>query len=152
MQVTEGPEGVKKTANPETFRCAGKIEKVDDGLGLVFGWLMICKQRDDAGALQEYVDLHGNAIAEDGMVEALADFMINSRTTKAMHRGQPRGEAVFAFPMTEEIAKVYGFENPPMTGALFAARPDPESLQKFRDGTYTGFSIGGVHLEPPEAI
>jgi hypothetical protein len=145
-------ETLRTTASPDSFRYAGKIEKVDDGLGLVFGWAMICKRRDENGVLQEYVDLHGNAIDEDGMVESLADFMVKSQEVRAMHRGRPRGTTVFAFPMTEEIAKVYGFENVPMTGALFAARPDPESMQKFLDGSYTGFSIGGVHLEPPDPL
>ena len=145
-------EPLKKTMNPETFRCQGEITKVDDGLGLVFGWLMVCQKRNNDGILKDYNDVHGNIIDPEGMVEALADYMINSRTTKAMHRGGPRGQAVFAFPMTEEIAKAYGFENVPMTGALFAAKPDPESLQKFQDGEYTGFSIGGVHLERPEPI
>lgn len=153
FRESESEFPVNKVANPESFQCYGEIKKVDEDLGLVFGYLMICKTRDpDTGSLQEYVDLHGNAITEQGMLSALTDFMLNSRTTKAMHRGGPRGEAVFAFPMTEEIAKAYGFENPPITGALFAARPDPESLAKFASGEYTGFSIGGAHLEPPEPI
>lgn len=141
--------------NPDTFRCFGTISKVaeaDDSLGLVFGWLMVCQKRDEDGVLKDYEDVHKNVIDPDGMVEALLDYMLNSRTTRAMHKGQPRGEAAFAFPWTEDIAKAYGIEGFPMTGAMFAAKPDAESLEKFRSGEYTGFSIGGVHLETPEPI
>lgn len=129
---------------------SGQIIKVDDSLGLVFGWLMVCKVRKSADEpFAEYFDVQGDAIDEDGMVAAAADFMVKSRATKAMHKGDVNGVAVFAFPLTEAIAKAYGIVTN-QTGLLFAAKPDAESLEKFRSGEYNGFSIGGAHIERPE--
>ena len=129
---------------------AGQIVKVDDSLGLVFGWLMVCKLCKSADdPFVPYTDVQGDAIDEDGMLKAATDFMIKSRATKAMHKGDVNGVAVFAFPLTESIAKQFGIETN-MTGLLFAAKPDAESLAKFKSGEYTGFSIGGVHIDRQE--
>ena len=135
------------------FRYTGRIEKVDSELGLVFGWLMISKIREEEGGpLVDYVDHHGDNITDEGILKSGADFMLNSRMQDDQHGEEMTGQAVFAFPMTEEIAKIYGFENPPMTGLMFAAKPSPGSLQKWKTGEFKGFSIGGVHLTRPTYI
>lgn len=114
-----------------------RVLKVDDTLGLVMGYAIICKEE---GA--PYYDLHGDYITEDAMLKASLDFMENSQVAKEMHTGDQAGSVVFAWPMTTEIAKAFGLEVK-KTGLLIAVRPDTEMLAKFRDGTYTGFSIGG---------
>lgn len=80
------------------------------------------------------------------MLEAAADFMEHSRVHGEMHQSRDSGPVVFAFPLTEEIAKIFDIETP-RTGLLVAVRPSPEVLEKFRSGEYTGFSIGGRRLE-----
>jgi len=116
-----------------------KIAKVDRALGLVLGWAIICKVDG-----QPYFDLQGDYIPEEVMLEAGAEFMENSRAAKAMHAGPNRGSILFAFPMTEEIAKAYGINTGGKFGLMVAARFDADVLSKFDDGTYTGFSIGGT--------
>lgn len=125
-----------------------KVIKVDDSLGLVFGWAIVCK---DNG--QPYFDLQNDHIPEDTMLKSAADFMQNSRVGAEMHRldkdGNPiqKGGVVFAWPMTEDIAKAMGIESQ-TTGLMIAYKPDdPSILSKFKDGTYTGFSIGGLRGE-----
>ncbi len=131
----------------ELLHDCGKITKISDELGLVFGWLMISKIRKSIGTpFEDYFDSQGDHLEEDAMVEAATDFMISSRTTKAMHTGDPKGTAVFAFPMTEEIAKAFGIESN-TSGILFGAKPDADSLAKFKSGEYTGFSIGGHYVD-----
>ena len=81
------------------------------------------------------------------MLEAAADFMQNSRVAKDMHiageEGVLPGSVVFAFPLTEEIAKAFDIKTN-KTGLLVGMKPGDETiLQKFRSGEYTGFSIGG---------
>ena len=48
--------------------------------------------------------------------------------------------------MTTDIAKAFGLDTE-KTGLMIAVRPEKEMLAKFRDGTYTGFSIGGWWLK-----
>lgn len=138
--------GAAVAEGPVFRHSGGRIVKVDDSLGLVFGWLMISKVRKSySDPFEDYFDLQDHHIPEDGMLKAAADFMIESRATKAMHQGDVNGVAVFAFPLTVEIAKQFGIATN-TSGLLFAAKPDAASLAKFKSGEYTGFSIGGVHI------
>lgn len=126
----------------------GQITKVDQKLGLVFGYAIVCKVDGE-----DYYDLNVDPdgervpehIPEDAMLKAAADFMEHHRVAKEMHSGDPIGPAVFAFPLTTEIAKALEII-PHKTGLLFAMKPKPEVLAKFASGEYTGFSIGGVRI------
>lgn len=122
----------------QSIRTNFKVAKVDRGLGLVLGWAIVSKVDG-----QPYFDLQGDYIPEDVMLSASADFMENSRSAKAMHAGPDRGSILFAFPMTEEIAKAFEFDTGGKFGLMVAAKFDEGVLAKFDEGTYTGFSIGG---------
>jgi len=122
-----------------------KIVKVDSSLGLVLGFGIICKIDG-----QPYYDLNRDAdgtsvpehIPEDAMLKSSLDFMQHSRLGNEMHEGPDKGQYVFAFPLTEEIAKAMGLQTK-MTGLMVGYAPPPDVLAKFIDGTYTGFSIQG---------
>lgn len=115
-----------------------KLTKVNDSLGLVFGWAIVSKIDG-----QDYFDTQGHHIPEDVMLKGSSDYMQNGAIAKEMHVGGEKGKVVFAWPMTAEIAKSMGVRCD-QTGLMIAMKPDSESmLQKFRDGTYSGFSIGG---------
>jgi len=115
--------------------------KVDEELGLVFGFAIVCK---DGG--EDYFDLQGDHIPEPSMLKAATNFMLHSRNAKEMHQGSVKGTVVFAFPLTSEVAKALGIVTP-KTGLLIAMRPDnSEMLDKFKSGEYTGFSIGGKYV------
>lgn len=126
-----------------------QLLKVDESLGLVFGFGIVCNQKGEP-----YYDTQGDHVPEQAMLEAAADFMLKSRATTDMHaRGGASGQevvkdgdVVFAFPLVTDVAKALGIttEN---TGLLVAIRPSPDVLAKFKDGTYTGFSIGGARVE-----
>ena len=127
-----------------------QICKVDESLGLVFGWAVICKIDGE-----RYFDLQDHHIPEDAMMEAATDFMQNSRMAKDMHtkgeEGVLPGSILFAMPMTTEVAKAFGIETK-LTGLMIAMKPDSdEILQKFKSGEYTGFSIGGFHITQEDA-
>lgn len=88
------------------------------------------------------------------MLEASTDFMLNSRMAKDMHKageeGILPGSIVFAFPMTEDVAKSFGVESS-TTGLMIAMKPDDNDvLEKFKSGEYTGFSIGGSRITDEE--
>ena len=118
------------------FRKA-EVAKVDEGLGLVFGWAIVCTEKGE-----DHYDLQGDHIPEEVMVEATTDFMENARIAKEMHRGDQIGSIVHSFPLTAEIAKAMGLQTE-KTGWMVAMKPNSSVLAKFVDGTYTGFSIGG---------
>ncbi len=141
--IFEEFEDVKKNTENESFAVNTEICKVDQALGLVLGWAIICKKDDE-----EYFDLQGDHIPEISMLEASTDFMLNSRMAKDMHLadGELPGSIVFAFPMTTEVAKSFGIETQ-TTGLMIAMKPDdPDILGKFASGEYTGFSIGGRRI------
>ncbi len=120
------------------FEIRTEITKIDDDLGLVLGFAMICKEDGEP-----YFDLQGDHIPESVMLKATLDFMENSRTLKEMHEGDGRGTVVFAWPMTQKIADAFGITTK-KTGLMIGVRPDSEEmLNKFKLGELTGFSIGG---------
>ncbi len=132
----------------DKFQVSSNICKVDDSLGLVFGWAIVCKQDGEP-----YFDTQGDHIPEAAMLNAATDFMIHSRMAKDMHGGEDSvlpGSVVFAFPMTTDVAKAFGFPED-QTGLLIAMKPEnDEILNKFKTGEYTGFSIGGRRVEDEE--
>lgn len=117
------------------------ICKVDEKLGLVFGYAMVCKIDGE-----DHFDLQGDHIPEDTMLRTLSKFMASEKVVaKEMHSGEQVGTYLFAFPMTAEIAKSLGIQVK-QTGALVAMKPDnAETLAKFVSGEFTGFSIGGTN-------
>lgn len=121
------------------------LVKVDETLGLVFGFAIVSKQNGE-----DYYDLQNDHIPEDAMLKASLDFMLNSRVAKEMHTGDEAGTVVFAFPLTSDIAKALDIETK-QTGLLIAMRPAEGMLAKFKSGEFTGFSIGGYRLVDEEA-
>ena len=116
------------------------VVKVDEALGLVFGFAIVSKQDGE-----DYYDLQDDHIPEDAMLKAATDFMENSRVAKEMHAGDEAGTIVFAFPLTTDIAKALDIVTK-RTGLLIAMRPADGMLAKFKSGEFTGFSIGGYRI------
>jgi hypothetical protein len=126
-------------------RIYGEVTKVDDELGLVMGFAIVCNQDGEP-----YFDLQGDHIPEDTMLKAALDFMQHSRVVKEMHAGEKAGNVVFAWPLTKDIAKAMGLKTK-TTGLMIAIKPsDDEMFEKFKTGDYTGFSIGGIRLKDEE--
>lgn len=117
------------------------VLKVDADLGLVIGFAIVCTENGEP-----YYDMQDDHIPDDAMLKAATNFMVNSRTVNEMHDGEDAGVVVFAWPLTEDIAKAMGLETS-RTGLMIAMKPSSsEVLDKFRSGEYTGFSIGGVRI------
>lgn len=132
----------------EDFSRRCDVVKVDDQLGLVFGFSIVCKVDGE-----DYYDTQGDAIDEQGMLEAAFDFARSPlRVSTDQHARteegdpSPDGEVVFMFPLTTEVAKALGIECR-QSGLLTAMRPSPEVFKGFQDGRYTGFSIGGKRVD-----
>jgi hypothetical protein len=121
-----------------------QVLKVDAGLGLVMGWSIICKEDG-----KDYWDKQDDLCPEESMIEAATDFMLHSREAGEMHQRMGAGQVVFAFPLTEDIAKAFEIQSR-KSGLMVAVKPDAKMMAKFVDGTYQGFSIGGFREEDEE--
>lgn len=114
------------------------VVKVDESLGLVFGFAIVCKEDGE-----DYFDLQDDNIPEEVMLKAAAEFMEHSRAADEQHDGETMGTVVFAFPLTSEIAKALDIETP-RTGLLIAMKPSETVFKRFAEGELTGFSIAGT--------
>lgn len=129
------------------FRTGSEVCKVDEELGLVFGFGIVCTE-----AGEPYFDKQDDHIPEAAMMEAAAEFVSRSAATTDMHARDADGaipvdgEVVFAFPLTADVAKAFEIETP-RTGLMVGVRPSPAVLEKFRTGAYRGFSIGGRRIK-----
>lgn len=124
--------------------------KVNEELGIVFGFAMVCKI-DGIDYYDLNIDPNGERvpenIPEDAMLKCLAVFMAKAnRPGNDMHVGEDKGEYIFAFPLTTDIAKSLEVVTR-KTGALVGYMPPPELLAKYKSGEYTGFSIEGLKIE-----
>ena len=117
------------------------VQKVDESLGIVFGFAIICKRDGN-----EYVDVQGDHVPESAMLEATAEYMAGDRVAKDMHVGDAIGQLVFGFPLTDDIAKALEITTR-QTGFIVGMKPNDEIMEKFRSGDYTGFSIGGRRIQ-----
>jgi hypothetical protein len=134
--VTLTPTAIAKKGDVNVF-------KVDESAGLVLGWAIICMESD-----KPYFDTQGDHIPEESMLKAATDFMLNSRILGDMHQTAEGGSVVFSMPWTADIASAFGYPNTTKTGLMIGVKPaTEETLEKFRNGTYTGFSIGGVRVD-----
>lgn len=134
---------------------------VDEGHGLVFGWAIVCKVwNETTGAYEDYFDLNVDQegihkgervpenITEDAVIDAYVEVRKNDTSLPGndMHVGPDSGVHYDLIPMTEEIAKGLGGKFS-KTGLICIYKPEPDILQKFKDGTYTGFSIEGGRID-----
>ncbi len=132
------------TGQDKSFELRADVVKVDDALGLVMGFVIVCKEDGE-----DYFDIQGDHIPEDAMLRAALEFMENSQVAKEMHEGERAGTVVFAFPLTTDVAKAFGILTH-KTGLMIAMRPDADMLKRFQLGELTGFSIGGTRVEDEE--
>jgi hypothetical protein len=140
----------KKDGDVEKFETTAQVCKVDSSLGLVFGFAIVCTKNGEP-----YFDTQDDNIPDDAMLKAATEFMQSERIQGHMHEhdadGNPiqDGNVVFAFPLTADVAKAMNIQCD-TTGLMIAIKPSPDVLEKYRDGSFTGFSIGGHRIEDEE--
>lgn len=125
----------------DPFEIRAKIAKVDETLGLVMGWAIVCTEEGEP-----YYDSQGDHIPESSMLEAATEFAKTSRESREQHLRSDAGTVLFSFPLTQDVAKAFGIGTQ-TTGLMIAIQPDAEMLAKFRSGELTGFSIGGRRIK-----
>lgn len=139
-----------------------EVINVDEEHGLVCGWAIVCKILNADGVWEDYFDLNvdaegvhkGKRVPENVTESACIKGMIDAAQVGVMpgneeHAGPDTGIYAGMFVMTDAIAKAMGMTTV-KTGLMVQYYPTPEVLAKFKDGTYTGFSIEGIRVEHHE--
>lgn len=127
---------------PETLAKQWNVEiaKVDEELGLVFGFAIVSEQNG-----KPYIDLQDDYIPPEAMLKAATGFMEQSRQADDSHDSVSHGQIVHSLPLTKEIAESLGIESD-RTGWIVGMKPSPEVFELYKSGERKGFSIGGVRL------
>lgn len=145
--VREALEYADSFHKGETALTTYNVMKVDEELGIVFGWALV-SEIDGA----PYFDVQGDHVPEDAMLKATSEFMEHVRVGKDMHQGDQCGVMVHSMPLTKDIARSFGITCD-RTGWMVGYKPyDKALLAKFRNGDYTGFSIGGSRIKDEHVV
>lgn len=118
-------------------RLACKVIKTLKSRNLVFGHLIVCKVKGE-----EYRDCDLTVVPEDVMLDGALEWARSVKVADVMH-GEDAGGGThpFLFPMTTEVAKAYGWDNPEKTGLMVAQQVDDATFARFESGELTGFSV-----------
>lgn len=120
--------------------------KVDSELGVVFGYAIVCREKDAEGNWQDHFDTQGHHIPESEMLTASVEFAqqqaIQKAASKDMHEGEVVQDVVQMLAVTEELAKALDWDIK-KTGLVIALKPTAEVLEMYKSGERTGFSMGG---------
>lgn len=129
---------------PETFEISAEVVKVDEELGIVFGWGSVTKINGET-----LVDIQGDIIEDHELERAVYDFMVAPKHDEMHERIVPDSQIVESTVITDEkLQKMFPEAEalpPGKRGWWLGVKiNDPEVLAKHKDGTYTGFSITGT--------
>lgn len=121
-----------------------RIAKTDDAQGLVYGWASVAIKDGE-----QIIDAQGDMIDPDALEKAAVDFMLDYRTSGAMHQGEAVGTIVESVVMSPEKAQLmFGGDVSKSipTGLWIGVKLDPkgDTFQKVKAGVYKMFSVQGL--------
>lgn len=134
----QGDSWVRKE---DEFTTGGEIAKVDDERRVVWGWASVYEEAGKA-----VVDLQGDVIHEDDILDAAHDFVTSSRKSLAMHQGNPVGTIVESLVFTLDIQKALGISLGKSGWLIGVHIHDEEVWKQVKSGRFRAFSIGGVGI------
>lgn len=141
-QGTVSDVALIKRADEGGFEATCRVTKLDEHLGLVFGWAL-------AGTLDggqsEHVDLQGDAVDVNSteFIKVAADFMEAAGASDVMHDNEADGRIVFAMPLVPEVNAALGIKSD-VHGLAIAMKPSEATFKRFLSGELAAFSIAGV--------
>jgi hypothetical protein len=117
-----------------------EVVKVDESLGLVFGWALATSLD---GGKTPHVDLQSDAIDEADLIKVAAEFMEDAAKSDVMHDFENDGRIVFAMPLVPEVNNALGIKSD-VHGLAIAMKPSPATFKRFQSGELRAFSIAGI--------
>lgn len=131
-------EAIVPEENQITKRWAGTIAKIDTEKRQVFGWAYVTEIDGEV-----VVDSHGDTIDPVDLEKAAYSFVLNSRMGGEMHGTRQVGRLIECMMFTKEKQKALGIDLKKVGLWVGFQIDDAETWEKFKDGTYKDFSIGG---------
>ena len=137
---------IKRAPAGDEIEAVCTVSKVDEKLGIVFGWALATTL--DGGATP-HIDLQDDAIVgDDELIKVAAAFMEAGAASDVLHDDNPDGKIVFAMPLTKEVNAALGIKSD-VHGLAIGMKPSPETFKRFVSGELAAFSIGGVGEREP---
>lgn len=106
---------------------------------IVYGWGGISSEDG-----RDYFDSDNQHIPAELLAGAALEFAEGDRVMSVQHDGAEFGKVVYILPLLRDTANALGLkvEND-REGLIVGVRPNASALAAVKDGTLTGFSIGG---------
>lgn len=128
----------------EKIELQGTITKIDKELRVAYGWFSVIEKDGDT-----VVDLHGDVISEDTLIEAAHKYVMNARAGKLMHKGKNVADVVESMVFTKDVQKALGIDLG-MVGWFGAMKVhDEKAWSDIKKGKFKMFSIGGAAIRKP---
>ena len=129
-----------KVANAAAKR-VGKVAKIDEAKGLVFGWAYVVKTKDG----KQVIDHSGEFMDLEVLEDAVYKYVLEARDANDMHDGPVTGKLVESVVFTPEKLEAMGLEkNALPQGVWVGFKLEPDAFDKIRSGERTAFSIEGL--------
>ena len=109
-----------------------EVVKVDSKLGIVFGWGMVSKIRDE-----DYFDTDNQKASCHEMLKSTTAFMKGSRINNSEHTPKDEGVVIHSFPLTPDIAKAMGITSD-IFGWMVVSSQSPRRSPNSNPGSIRG--------------
>lgn len=114
------------------------VLKTDDEQRIVWGWASVSTVNGEL-----LTDTQGDVIEPAEMVKMANAYMNTARAGKVMHFGEPVAKMLHSFPLTKELGEMLGVSSD-REGWIVGMKVEDDTIWKMvKQGTFTGFSIGG---------
>lgn len=143
---TPTPEGLVEQIVAALIRTAAELDvskrfdvlKADEEQRIVWGWASVSTVKGEL-----MTDTQGDVIEPGEMVKMANAYMNTARAGKVMHFGEPVAKMLHSFPLTKELGDLLGVSSD-REGWIVGMKIEDDTIWKMvKQGTFTGFSIGG---------
>lgn len=137
---------VKRAPTGDEFSVTCKVAKLDEALGVVFGYAVASTV--DGGA-SPHIDLQGDAVVGgDELIKVALGFVEAGALSDVMHDEKNDGFVPFVFPLTKDTKAALGITSD-VEGIAIGMKPSTETFKRFVSGELAAFSIGGTGIREP---
>jgi hypothetical protein len=137
---------VKRAPTGDEYTITCKVGKVDETLGVVFGYAFATTLD---GGKSAHVDLQDDAIVGgDELIKVALGFVEAGAQSDVMHNEKRDGYCPFVMPLNAETKKAFKLAGD-VEGVAIGMKPSAETFKRFQSGELQGFSIGGTGIREP---
>ncbi len=137
---------VKRAPTGDEYTITCKVGKLDETLGVVFGYAFASTLD---GGKSAHVDLQDDAIVGgDELIKVALGFVEAGAQSDVMHSESRDGYCPFVMPLNAETKAAFKLSGG-VEGVAIGMKPSPETFKRFVSGELQGFSIGGSGIREP---